>query len=265
MPEDQSGDQQATVAFSPRPDEHRQGQVIRETLLLARQMSTVRFAAVPVFFAATGAIAKFYVSEANAISAPTDERILPLVGLFTAILFLVVETVISYNLICFYTEIKDRDRDGYWSPVYAHRTNGSILWAARIALLSPYPLTAAYWIYHIVRWIWPAWATLTTAGFAAFLLFAVPCYVWTAPSRAPGQFTVNVAKTTSRDHNGSLLSRLSIFAMVGFLLANEESGSMTRLAGAGLAVAIGLVLNAVISIGANLERRNAIVRSVASR
>ena len=146
---------------------------LKETLAGCRQVSGLRFLALPVFVTASAALAKEYLS--NSVLAPDkqmpDWNLIPVVGLTLGVVFICFETVLSFNLISWWRALESRTAQTHWKTVTAHR-NRWLLWCARLALFSPYPLAAAYWSQKI-----PGVPAIGFVPAAATLSF-VPIVLW---------------------------------------------------------------------------------------
>lgn len=121
------------------------GDDIKEALQHVRTMSAVRFAAMPIFFAGTGALADAYHDDA----AKYGDRLvlIPIAGLVLAAVFTIVETVLSYNIKRWYEELGEQQPS---LIVLQHRSRGGFLKSIRFVLLAPFALALAYWSTQVV-------------------------------------------------------------------------------------------------------------------
>ncbi len=139
---------------------------IRETLANIRQISTIRFVALPFFLTASAALAKAYSTEPWSQTPMFAEFALGL-----ALVGVTFEIVLSRNLKCWWEALRKDVTAPPWSMIYAHR-DGLAVWAARIALFLPYLAMVFYWALQIgweARWAWGLSAILLLSGITVWV------------------------------------------------------------------------------------------------
>jgi hypothetical protein len=121
-------------------------EAIKEALQNIRQNSTLRFAAVPIFFTAFGALAKFYFVPGSE-HVPDAQLVTQWLGLGVAIWFGVIEIFLSRNLIRWWNGIATLtgNPNNAWCLVREHRDSEASLWIVRILLFLPYAVAAGFW------------------------------------------------------------------------------------------------------------------------
>jgi hypothetical protein len=145
-------------------------EAIKETLNNIRQISNVRFVALPVFLTAFATMANYYTSD------KLPWRKMPVVawaGLWLAIVGVVFEIVLSYNLKCWWNALKKDSlvSSPSWKMIVVHRSKDWILQITRFTLFSPYVAMFCYWIYNLsLNWNWVI--TIGT-GMVVFILAGV--------------------------------------------------------------------------------------------
>ncbi len=122
-------------------------EAIKETLINIRAHSTIRFVALPFFLGAFALLGKAFYED-----LPDPNIVVVLAGVGLAIIAVVFETVLSRNLIAWWSAIAAelRGTTGPWWIIGAHR-NGGALWFARLVLFLPYPTALAFWIYQLAN------------------------------------------------------------------------------------------------------------------
>ena len=119
--------------------------VYKEALQSARHLSALRFAILTVFMTATGALVNAYFSGVS--SLPSAWVLFG--GLWLAIVFLVIEIVLSFTMACHNKTAKIKAGDSH-NDAFSHR-HSIALWAIRIALPSIHVFVAIFWIYLLLR------------------------------------------------------------------------------------------------------------------
>jgi hypothetical protein len=135
-------------------------EALKETLQGIRHTSTIRFVAMPVFFAALGALVGAQIEHGT--FRPHGLHVVALAGLMLSLFFCVFDIVLSRNLIRMWGAAKKLAARPPWEAVFAqrgrHDRRDVALWAVRITLFLPYAAGAAYW----------AWLLACGAPIAAF-------------------------------------------------------------------------------------------------
>lgn len=148
-------------------------QIITELLLSVRHISTIRFLALPVFFAAFGALADAYLKAGG--TGYADRALIPWLGAGLALGFAVFETVLSRNLIVWWRSIAELAADSAWGQLNSHRSNAA-LWPVRLTLYAPYPCALAYWLHKALACL--GTAALPLALLLALLASGLSALVW---------------------------------------------------------------------------------------
>ncbi|SFU76957.1 hypothetical protein [Nitrosospira multiformis] len=144
-----------------------ENEAIKETLALIRTQSTIRFAALPFFLTALAVLAN---ASHNKNGGFTDMAgTISLVGAGLSLIAIVIEIVISRNLIVWWKAIRTETKNTDWKIVYAHRNNGALK-SARTALIVPYLAALFYWIFEL----WNMWAS----SLIVLFIFVFAGYIW---------------------------------------------------------------------------------------
>jgi len=120
---------------------------IKETLSNIHQHSILRFAAVPIFVAAFGALAKFCFAPEDS-PAEWVQLLTKWLGLAVALWFGIIEIFLSRNLIRWWKGIVaavTKLADTPWSLVFEHRDSDNSLTFVRFMLLLPYSIATGFW------------------------------------------------------------------------------------------------------------------------
>jgi hypothetical protein len=125
-------------------------EAVKVVLELIRAQSTIRFAALPFFLAALAILTKT-LYEPDLV----DRRLIALAALGLTIVAVVIEIVLSRNLLAWWTAIDPvlRQRES-WRAIHAHRNPASLSWA-RWALLSPYIVALVFWLHRSLCLLFP--------------------------------------------------------------------------------------------------------------
>ena len=125
-------------------------EAVKAVLELIRAQSTIRFAALPFFLAALAVLTKT-LYEPDLI----DRRLIALAALGLTIVAVVIEIVLSRNLLAWWTAISPvLNQRQAWKAVHAHRNPASLSWA-RWALLSPYIASLVFWLQRSLCLLFP--------------------------------------------------------------------------------------------------------------
>lgn len=152
----------------------------KETLQGIRHTSAIRFVAMPVYFAVSGALANAWIEDKRQPLGEWD--LISIAGLLVALVFVVFDIVLSRNLIRLWRAVQLQSMTDPWKMVWAHRGDPNnfdpFLWTVRFFLFLPYAAGVAYWTLqvfcHSTPWI--------AAGTSACLL-AIAWSVWEKASR----------------------------------------------------------------------------------
>lgn len=155
---------------------------LKETLLGVRHTSAIRFVALPIFVAASGALGNTLLEGDSYRMHGFD--VIALSGLFLSIVFCVFDIVLSRNLIRMWEAVKRLAHSAPWKAVFAQREQNDrgnvMLWLVRYTLFLPYALGTGFWSLRV-------WADTPWAGGAALLLSLLFSAVvwWRAHSASP--------------------------------------------------------------------------------
>ena len=153
---------QEYVAISPMTGTMA-NEAIKETLALIRTQSAIRFAALPFFLTALAVLANASHNKDGGFKDMPET--VALVGAGLSLIAIVIEIIISRNLIVFWKAIQSKDTGGgknkEWEIVYTHRNNGALK-SARTALIIPYLAALYYWIFQLWNlWGFPVCGAIT--------------------------------------------------------------------------------------------------------
>ena len=153
-------------------------EAVKIVLELIRAQSTIRFAALPFFLAALAVLTKT-LYEPDLI----DRRLIALAALGLTLVAVVIEIVLSRNLLAWWTAVgpllKQRES---WQAIQAHRNPTALSWA-RWALLSPYIVSLVFWLRQTLCLLLPPPAGISqerhfaALGFIACIAGLATCLV----------------------------------------------------------------------------------------
>jgi hypothetical protein len=181
-----AGDQRAVLKTSLPPEKDSEylvensgadisaSEAMKETLQVIRHTSAIRFVAMPVYFATSGALANAWIEYKRQPLGNWD--LIAIAGLLIAVVFVVFDIVLSRNLIRLWRAVQAQSKAAPWNMVWAHRGDSGkvdpFLWTVRFFLFLPYAGGVAYWTLQVCS------STPWVAAVVGALLLLFAFFVW---------------------------------------------------------------------------------------